>query len=214
MTRLRQIVVAARELEPAVAELRAHLPLGEPFADPGVGFFGLRNAVMALGDCFVEVVSPVRDGTTAGRFLDRFGDGPYMLLFQVDDLAHARARAASLGIREVWSIELPDISAAHLHPADVGGAIVSLDQPVPPQSWRWGGPGWVPTVAGGTAGVTMVARDPEGLKERWRSVLGGDLAGVGFEAGDRDAIAAFKVDLGPARRGEELQLAGARFQAV
>src|SRR4051812_21234852 len=99
MVRLRQVVVAARELEPAVAELRAALPLGEPFADPGVGLFGLRNAVMALGDCFVEVVSPAQDGTTAGRFLDRYGDGPYMVLFQVGDLPGARERARTLGIR-------------------------------------------------------------------------------------------------------------------
>ena len=27
-------------------------------------------------------------------------------------------------------------------PRDVGGAIVSLDRPLPPASWRWAGPGW------------------------------------------------------------------------
>jgi hypothetical protein len=214
MVRLRQVVVAARELEPAVEELRSKLPLGEPFADPGVGFFGLRNAVMALGDCFVEVVSPVQDGTTAGRFLDRNGDGPYMLLFQVDDLRSARESVRALDIREVWSIELPDIAAVHLHPADIGGAIVSLDQPDPPGSWRWGGPDWVATDAGGTAGVTLTARDPEAMRERWRSVFGGGVDGVEFRPGERDAIESFQVDLGPERRGEEMLLAGARLVAV
>jgi hypothetical protein len=211
MVRLRQVVVAARELEPAVAELRAHLPLGEPFADPGVGFFGLRNAVMALGDCFVEVVSPMQDGTTAGRFLDRNGDGPYMLLFQVDDLPSARERVGELGIREVWSIELPDIAAVHLHPADIGGAIVSLDQPDPPESWRWGGPDWVPTGNSRTAGVTLTAREPDAMRERWRTVFGGDVDGVEIRPGERDAIESFAVDLGPERRGEEMRLAGTRF---
>ena len=143
MLRFRQAVLAARDLDKAVAELRLKLPLGEPYSDPGVALFGLRNAVMPLGDTFVEVVSPVQDGTAAGRFLDRHGDGAYMAMFQLDDLAGARERAAELGIREVWSIELDDITACHLHPADIGAAIVSLDRPVPPESWRWAGP-WEP----------------------------------------------------------------------
>ena len=85
-------MLAARELEPVVARLRSELRLGEPFADPGVGYFGLHNAVFALGDTFMEVVSPVRDGTAAGRLLDRRGaDCGYMVMFQVDDLPAARA---------------------------------------------------------------------------------------------------------------------------
>jgi hypothetical protein len=214
MVRLRQVVIAARALPAAVAELRAHLPLGEPFADPEVGLFGLRNAVMPLGGCFVEVVSPVQDGTAAGRFLDRYGDGPYMVLLQVDDLAGARERARELGIREVWSVALPDIAAVHLHPADIGGAIVSLDQPEPPASWRWGGPDWVAGEAGGTVGVAFTARDPDTARERWRILLDGETGCIDIQAGERDSIAAFMVDLGPARRGAEMQVVGARFVAV
>ena len=75
MLRFRQAVLAARDLDQAVQELRAALPLGEPYSDPGVGLFGLKNAVMPLGDTFVEVVSPTQDGTAAGRFLDKHGDG-------------------------------------------------------------------------------------------------------------------------------------------
>ena len=69
-------MLAARDLDSAVEELRTALPLGEPYGDPGVAYFGLRNAVMPLGDTFVEVVSPIGEGTAAGRFLDRRGDGP------------------------------------------------------------------------------------------------------------------------------------------
>ena len=34
-------------------------------------YFGLRNAVFALGDTFLEVVCPQRPDTAAGRLLDR-----------------------------------------------------------------------------------------------------------------------------------------------
>src|SRR3954452_15227402 len=160
MPRLRQAVVAVRDLDAAVRELRAALPLGEPYADPGVGYFGLRNAVMPLGDTFVEVVSPAQESTAAGRCLDRRGDGAYMAMFQIEDLAGARNRAAALGVREVWAGEFDDISAVHLHPGDMGAAIVSLDRPVPPESWRWGGP-WHPRGAAHTTGLTLSAREPE-----------------------------------------------------
>jgi hypothetical protein len=211
MPRFRQAVVAARDLDAAVEELRTALPLGEPYADPGVGLFGLRNAVMPLGDTFVEVVSPVQEGTAAGRFLDRRGDGAYMAMFQLDALAEARERAAELGVREVWSIDLDDITATHLHPADIGGAIVSLDRPVPPESWRWAGP-WQPHGKLHTTGLTLSARDPEKLADRWGTVLGSlelDDGRVEVEAGDEDGIAAFHVS---GLDGEVLA-AGARFVA-
>ena len=56
--RLRQAVLAAADLDGVANELREVLGLGEPFADPGVAAFGLQNAVFALGDRFLEVVSP------------------------------------------------------------------------------------------------------------------------------------------------------------
>ena len=96
--RLRQAVIAARELEPVVERLRSGLGLGEPYGDPGVEYFGLRNAVFALGDTFLEVVSPLRPGTAAGRQLDRReGDCGYMVMAQLDDLAGARAASRGTG---------------------------------------------------------------------------------------------------------------------
>ncbi len=142
MTRLRQVALVAHDLDTVAKELEAALDLAEPFRDPGIAEFGLHNVVYALDDTFLEVVSPTRDGTTAGRYLDRLGgDGGYMVLVQVDDLATTRARAEELGVRTVWSIDLDDIAASHLHPKDLG-AITSVDEPVDPASWRWGGPDW------------------------------------------------------------------------
>jgi hypothetical protein len=95
--RLRQAVLVAHELDPAYERLRDALGLSEPFRDPGVGLFGLHNVVCALGEDFLEIVSPAQAGTAAGRHLERRGEGGYMLIFQLDDLAAARARAGSRG---------------------------------------------------------------------------------------------------------------------
>jgi Glyoxalase-like domain len=175
--RLRQAVMVARELEPVAAQLRKELGLGEPFRDPGVAAFGLENVVFAIGDCFLEVVSPVREGTAAGRHLDRHGDdGGYMLLFDLEDLDSARERAEGLGVRVVWRLDLPDISGTHLHPADLRGAIVSIDASRPYGTWRWGGPDWTGRTGAGApgrlAGVTIAVATPEAVAARWARVLG------------------------------------------
>jgi len=185
--RLRQAVLVAAELEPVASALQTALGLGEPFRDPGVGEFGLTNAVFALGDCFLEVITPAQPGTAAGRYLDRHdGDGGYMAIFDVTDLEGARARAEQSGIRVVWQIDLPDISGTHLHPADMRGVIVSLDRSRPYGTWRWGGPQWTGRTGTGApgrlAGITVAVADPLAVASRWAGVLGVPLVDGGRTA--------------------------------
>jgi hypothetical protein len=182
--RLRQAVLVAAELEPAAAALRTALGLSEPFRDPGVGEFGLANVVFALGDCFIEIVSPIRPETAAGRHLARHGgDGGYMALFDLEDLAGARERTRALGVRVVWQIDLPDIAGTHLHPGDMRGAIVSLDRSDPYGTWRWGGPQWTGRrgtgAPGSLAGITLGVADPGAAAARWGEVLGVSTVGDG-----------------------------------
>jgi len=182
--RLRQLVIAAASLE--VADTLAEvLGLGEAFPDPGVAEFGLVNRVYAIGDQFLEVVVPTALTAPAGRFLARGGDGGYMAIFQTDDLAAARARADALKIRRVWNIDLPDISASHLHPADVGAAIVSIDEARPAGSWRWGGPGWEARSAPGRlTGAVIHTADPAAMAARWSEALGVKAKGGVVELAD------------------------------
>jgi Glyoxalase-like domain len=211
LPRLRQAVLAARSLDPVVDALRSSLGLGAPFADPGVGHFGLCNAVFALGDTFLEVVSPAREDTAAGRLLDRRGgDCGYMLMFQVASLADARSRVAQAGVREVFAVDLPEMREVHLHPADVRGAIVSLSEPRPPESWRWGGPGWTERSAPmHVAGAVVGVRDAGAVGERWRSVIGGlPAVEVVDDPEDRGLI---EVRIAGAGRRDPFEVAGVRF---
>lgn len=178
--RLRQVALVARSLGPVAARLESDLGVARPYADPGIVRFGLRNVVYAVGDNFLEVVSPVREDTTAGRYLDRRGgDAGYMAIFQFggfDALGEARDRLAGLGVRVVWQDDHEDIAGTHLHPRDVPGAIVSLDAAAPPESWRWAGPDWTggaPSYEpGGITGITVAATDPAAVARRWADVLG------------------------------------------
>jgi hypothetical protein len=173
--RIRQIVFAAQELQRSRDTVAALLQLEPAFRDPGVAEFGIDNAVFAFGDQFIEVISPTQPDTACGRHLARHGDSGYMLILQTDDLARERARLAGLGVRTVWSSEYDDISAMHLHPKDVGAAIVSVDEPRPAASWRWGGPHWrvLPGPRGlqRVRGITLRAADPQALARRWAEVF-------------------------------------------
>ena len=194
--------MAVADLDSSVGNLRSKLDLGEPFSDPAIAWFGLRNAVFAIGDTFLELVSPTKEGTDVGRLLERRGgDCGYMAMIQVDDVSNARDRAGGLGIREVFDIEFEDIAEAHLHPGDIGGAIVSVSQPLPAGSWRWGGPAWNGrSVPGTIAGLTVGVEDADSAEARWREVAGGPLP-VDFVADDS----------GSGITGIELELDGRRL---
>lgn len=179
MPRLCQAVLAVGDLNQRVELLRAELGLGEPFADPAIEYFGIHNAVFAIGDTFLELVSPIREGTDVGRLLDRRGgDCGYMAMIQVDHVAAARERARALGIREVFEIEFEDIAEIHLHPHDIGGAIVSVSEPRPAGSWKWGGPNWSDrSVPGAVLGIEVAVADAPATKDRWLEVAGGPIPG-------------------------------------
>jgi len=234
--RLRQAVLVAAELEPVACALKSALGLREPFRDPGVAEFGLTNAVFALGDCFLEVVSPARSDTAAGRYLARHhGDGGYMVLFDLEDLEGARARAEELGVRVVWRIDLPDICGTHLHPADMRGAIVSLDRSQPYGTWRWGGPDWTGRVGRGApgrlAGISIAVADPAAVAARWAQVLGvpvhgaqrpalsldgADVSFLGAERERTEGLVEIAVELPDELRGarETIELGGVRLRLL
>ncbi|MEM9668557.1 MAG: VOC family protein [Pseudomonadota bacterium] len=217
--RLRQLVIAAKHNE-TIDLLRETLQLGNPFVDPGVAEFGLTNAVFAIGDQFLEVVVPVSPSAPAKRFIDRAGEGGYMAIFQVDSIEKARERIDALGIRRVWDIDLEDIAASHLHPADTGGAIMSLDTPKPVGAWRWGGPDWAKhSVTGGIRGAAVQSPSPEALAARWASVLGTEIdtsgestelaqGNIRFEQGYNEGVTQFHLELPdhPKQTSGELQI--------
>ena len=220
MIRLRQVALVARDLDRAVDELCDRLGLEVCYHDPGVGYFGLHNALMMIGDQFLEVVSPTQDGTTAGRLLDkRGGDGGYMAIYEVDDLDTREAALDEARIRIVWRGDLPDIRGRHLHPADIGGAIVSIDQPMPNGAWHWGGPDWVAhthtSVVPASAGVTIGANNPAAMRARWRTA--GVEHAVTFQpAGVRgeglDELELVATDR--RRAGDEMRLCGVTVRLV
>ena len=234
--RLRQIALVARDLRAVERPLCDALGLEVCYRDPGLGYFGLRHGLYPIGDHLLEVVVPAREGTTAERFLDRRGgDGGYMVIVQVDDLDAEQARLEAEGIRVVFEAKVDGIRGLHLHPKDVGGAILSIDQATPPESWAWAGPDWAyhrrEEVVHDLVGIEIQAADPRAMAESWSRALGHPLsieeetprivledATIRFVSdldGRGDGLsAASLVATDRARVGESLRLCGFRFDLV
>ena len=177
--RIRQVALAASDLEKTDATLRRLLGCDQSYADPEIIYFGLDNRLYTLGDCFLEMVSPVQPNTAAGRFLDRRGgDGGYMVIVQVENLAQEQVRLADTDIRTVFADDRGNAKAIHLHPKDVPGAIPSLDEMSPPESWFWAGDGWEQRAGRYVRGILAVeirSPDPEATGLCWAEAYGIEL---------------------------------------
>tara|TARA_B110000003_G_C16606256_1_gene517640 strand:- start:60 stop:794 length:735 start_codon:yes stop_codon:yes gene_type:complete len=173
---IRQIVMVSQYRDPVVEDLCNLFELEVAFNDPGVSHFGLENAVIPIGTDFLEVVSPVQENTTAGRFLDkRKGDGGYMIIIQVDDFDASKLIVKNNDIKIVWQTDLPEAKAIHLHPREMGGAILSLDWMNPKESWKWAGPNWEDHISGpikAIEGIEIQSDDPIKMLLHWKKVLG------------------------------------------
>lgn len=180
--RLRQVCLVAPRLEPAVEEMAAVLGLEVCHRDPNVGVFGLANALFVAGTTFIEIVAPTRDGTAAGRFLQRTGGrGGYIAIFDCADPDARQAHAAAIGVPTAYEIDRPGLyRCVQLHPRACRAAMLEFDRTeggdaLDGRYWPAGGDGWqrhVDTrITRGIRGIEATGPDPAGLAAHWAAIL-------------------------------------------
>ena len=220
MIRIRQIALVAADLQAAISDLSEALDIDVVYRDPGVREFGLENALFCLGDQFLEIVSPVQAGTTAGRLLEkRGGDCGYMAIYDTDTVDDLVAHATSRGVRFVWQGSVPGIRGHHMHPKDTSGTLVSVDQTDVPGEWPWAGRHWrdarPSSVAGGIMSYEVAVHDVEASTARWRDIgilHDVTLTPIGAQGEGLHTINLAAVD--PSRHGDEFTAVGTRFRLI
>ncbi len=179
--RLRQICLVAPQLEPVISYIAEIMGLSVCYRDGNVAKYGLVNALLPVDTILLEVVSPFREGTAAGRFLDKTaGRGGYMAIFCCGDPDARGKRANEMGVRTANVITHAPYHGVQLHPRDCRAAFIEFNHtegsddvlgPYPPA-----GPGWHRSirkdVTQALTGVEMQSPDPQGLAEHWGRIIG------------------------------------------
>lgn len=180
--RLRQVCLVAEKLAPVEEAVCEILGVSVCYRDPGVARFGLENALFPIGNQFLEVVAPVEQDTTAGRYLERRGgDGGYILVTQCDDHAARRARVEELGVRIAYEGDRPEYVLMQLHPKDTGGTFLEIDRQRGPNGddldgpWNPAGPDWkagqVLDRVKGIAAVEIQCDEWSTTGKRWSEIM-------------------------------------------
>mmetsp|Transcript_14198 Transcript_14198/g.25409 ORF Transcript_14198/g.25409 Transcript_14198/m.25409 type:complete len:283 (-) Transcript_14198:237-1085(-) len=168
MSRIRQVVIATRDIRKAQETAGKMLETFPVYTDPELAHFGLENVIMPLGHSFLEFITPLedkgKDNNTVCRFLgDSHASAGYMVLVQVpnpDAIKQARQTAVDLGLRIVhegsrapgekgrfdWDesgpgLCTPGVAGFHLHHEDVG-CVCEISVSNPRAHWEWAGSEW------------------------------------------------------------------------
>lgn len=212
--RLRQICLVAADLEQAVADIQAIFEVRLAYRDPHLVSYGVANAIFPFGLGFLEVVSPLHDKAPAARFLQRAGADPlyggYMAIFNCNDPLARRAHAAALGIAVAADIELPEFTAAQLHPRDCRGAMIEFDHTPGEEDLRGnyypaGGKAWVAAVDTSLtqriAAIELASPEPQALGRHWAAILQREFVAAG--AGGRIGVDMCDIEFAPAASGSK-----------
>lgn len=210
--RLRQVCLVAADLAREAARIKETLGLEECYRDSNVAKYGLENVLFPAGSSFIEIVSPTRPGTTAGRFLERNGRG-YMVILDCDDPDRYRKRAESLGIRVANVVRHDNYFGVQLHPKDTGAAMLEFNSTAGGADlmgpYGPAGPNWQRAIRKDVVrrmrAVEIECPDPAALAVRWGELLERQ---VKSNAIDLDAgTIRFLAGKEPAFTGEELEAA-------
>jgi hypothetical protein len=179
--RLRQICLVAPRLEPVISDIAGIMGLAVCYRDGNVAKYGLQNALLPVDTILLEVVAPFREGTAAGRFIDKTeGRGGYMAIFCCNDPRAREEHANAIGVRTANVITHAPYHGVQLHPRDCRAAFIEFNHtdgsddvlgPYPPA-----GPDWQnfirKDVTQALTGVEMQSPEPQALAEHWGKIIG------------------------------------------
>ncbi len=93
---------------------------------------GVEAVLLDVGDCHVELLSPLGPETPVGKFLERKGPGLHHVAYRVSDINATLAKLAEAGL-ELIDAEprtgIRESRVAFLHPRSTGGVLTEIVEP-------------------------------------------------------------------------------------
>jgi methylmalonyl-CoA/ethylmalonyl-CoA epimerase len=92
---------------------------------------GVEEALLAVADSYIQLLTPSRDDSTVAKFLDTKGEGLHHVGYRVADCAAALEEVVASGARAIDAAPRPGsrgTTVAFLHPKTAFGTLIELVQ--------------------------------------------------------------------------------------
>jgi len=122
------VAIAVRDLDAAVAWYASTLGARTVHREV-VESDGVEEALVAVAESYVQLLTPTREDSPVARFLERRGEGLHHVAYRVDDCAAALVAARAAGARLIDEAPRPGsrgTTVAFLHPSTSFGTLVEL----------------------------------------------------------------------------------------
>ena len=97
----------------------------------------VRTAMLPVGDSRIELIEPLEENSTVGRFLKKRGPGLHHVALHVEDIAATLADLKARGVCLI-SDKVQVGAGGHLyffvHPSSAGGVLLEICQDAPMES--------------------------------------------------------------------------------
>ncbi|HYH61193.1 MAG TPA: methylmalonyl-CoA epimerase [Solirubrobacterales bacterium] len=93
---------------------------------------GVEAVLLDVGDCHVELLSPLGPDTPVGKFLEKKGPGLHHVAYRVEDIDSTLRRLADAGLDLIDTEPRTGIRSsrvAFLHPRSTGGVLTEIVEP-------------------------------------------------------------------------------------
>ena len=116
-----ELSVVVKDLEAAVKRYEELFGLTATKRDESKEF-GFKNAILPLGIGHIEFLQPTRPDSAVGKFLEKHGEGVYLVGFETQDIPAAVKRIKDAGAR----VDARRDDIAWVHPRECHGLFVEL----------------------------------------------------------------------------------------
>jgi len=130
LTAIDHVAVAVHDLEAAIAYYRDTFG-AEVTHREVVERDGVEEALLAVADSYIQLLTPIRDDSPVAKSLATRGEGLHHVGYRVDDCAAALARVKAEGHRVIDEEPRPGsrgTTVAFVHPKSSFGTLIELVQ--------------------------------------------------------------------------------------
>ena len=130
LTEIDHVAIAVRDLDAAIDWYRNALG-AEVTHRETVERDGIEEALIAVAESYVQLISPTRDDSPVAKFLDKRGEGLHHVGYRVPDCAAALEAMVKAGATPIDETPRPgsrNTTIAFIHPKGSFGTLIELVQ--------------------------------------------------------------------------------------